>query len=96
LARQYDHKGTINCLEEHIQKTRIKQAQDSLRRMMESPEFNSVELYKEYIEHCTTGTVLAFSAFGMAYLGNDDKLPNTFLVKTIQLAKSDQATIDDL
>jgi ankyrin repeat protein len=38
LARQYNHKGTVTRLEEHIKKTRIKQAQDSLlRSMMESP-----------------------------------------------------------
>jgi hypothetical protein len=28
LARDYDHKGTVTRLEEHIKTTRIKQAQD--------------------------------------------------------------------
>jgi hypothetical protein len=76
--------------------TQVKQARDLLCSVMESPASNPVELYTEYIEHYTTDTVLACSAFGMAYLAEDSRLPMTFVVKTIQLTKSDQATIDEL
>jgi serine/threonine protein kinase len=79
-----------------LSQTKIDQARDLLCSVMGSPNSNPVELYREYIEHHTTAIVLGFNACGMAYLAKDNDVPKTFVVKKIQLTKSDQATIDAL
>jgi hypothetical protein len=79
-----------------LSQTKIDHARDLLCSVMGNPTSNPVEIYREYIEHHTTAIVLGLNASGMAYLAKDNELPKTFVVKKIQLTKSDQATIDAL
>jgi hypothetical protein len=89
-----DQTCSVTAME--LSQTKIDQARDLLCSVMGSPNSNPVELYREYIEHHTTAIVLGFNACGMAYLAKDNEVPKTFVVKKIQLTKSDQATIDAL
>jgi serine/threonine protein kinase len=48
----------------------------------------------EYIQQCTTNTLVGTGAYGKVYLGKDSELSKPFVVKTILFTHSDQTDVD--